>query len=294
MTNRAWPQLVVLLALCIAASSCGGDDPTTLAEEMLGASGDAHDGGAEHDQPDSATEESVVVDEPDPDAVDGAVAPTIGLDVTADPAGGINVFVETTHFVVVAGAPSGADVDGSGHFRLSIDGEPMLRFYNDAIYVGGVTEGEVEVMVELMASDERPYAVDGKPVVATTTFTVPPHAHDDHRHGDPEPIRFDGAAPTLALTVEPDPVSGYNAFVTLDGMVLSGRNASGAHVPGEGHLHIVVNGQKLGRLYGTATHIPVLPDGEVEIRIVAYTNDHMVYVDGDGAPIEAVTTVRGG
>jgi len=76
--------------------------------------------------------------------------------------------------------------------------------------------------------------------------------------------------------------------------VLSGRNASGAHVPGEGHLHISVNGQKIGRLYGTATHIPALPDGEVEIRVAAYTNDHMMYVDGDGEPIDAVTTVKGG
>jgi len=291
LKKRALPQLAALFALGIAAASCGSD-PTRPAEEMLGAHDEAHDHGAEQDEPDSAAEESVVVHEPDPVSVDGAEAPTIGLDVTADPAGGINVFVETTHFV--AGAPSGADVDGTGHFRLSIDGEPMLRFYNDAIYVGGVTEGEVEVMVEMMASDERPYVVDGEPVAATTTFTVPPHAHDDHRHGDPEPVRFDGTVPTLALTVEPDPVAGYNAFITLDGMVLSGRNASGAHVPGEGHLHISVNGQKIGRLYGTATHIPALPDGEVEIRVAAYTNDHMMYVDGDGEPIDAVTTVKGG
>ncbi len=90
MKKRALPQLVALFALGIAAASCGSD-PTTPAEEMLGASDEAHDHVAEHDESDSAAEESVVVHEPDPVAVDGAEAPTIGLDVTADPAGGINV-----------------------------------------------------------------------------------------------------------------------------------------------------------------------------------------------------------
>ena len=33
---------------------------------------------------------------------------------------------------------------------------------------------------------------------------------------------------------------------------------------------------------------------KASVCVAAYTKDHMVYVDGDGAPIEAVTTVRGG
>ena len=225
---------------------------------------------------------------------EGADAPTVALDVTADPAGGINVFVETTNYVVAAESASTEHVEGEGHFHLYIDGEKVLRFYNEAVYFGGVTEGDVEVMVELSANDHSTYTLGGEPIVAMTTFTVPAHSHDDHSHGDPEPVVFEGDAPTLEVTVEPDPKSGYNAFITLDGMVLSAENASGDHVAGEGHLHIYVNGQKLGRLYGPATHIPVLPDGDVEIRVAAYTNDHMVYVDGAGDPIEASTTVEVG
>ena len=84
--------------------------------------------------------------------------------------------------------------------------------------------------------------------------------------------------------------SGYNAFITVDGLVLSAENVNGDHVAGEGHLHIYVNGQKLGRLYGTATHIPVLPDGEVEITVGAFANDHRQYVLG-GDAIEATTSI---
>ena len=71
---------------------------------------------------------------------------------------------------------------------------------------------------------------------------------------------------------------------------LSPENVNGDHVAGEGHLHIYANGQKLGRLYGTATHIAALPDGDVEISVVAYTNDHMPY-ELDGQPISDAVTV---
>ncbi|MEM8705439.1 MAG: hypothetical protein AAGE98_03210, partial [Actinomycetota bacterium] len=162
--------------------------------------------------------------------------------------------------------------------------------YNDAIYYAGVTEGEVEVMVELSANDHRAYAVDGAPIIAMTTFDVPPHDHGDHDHGEADEVAWEGAAPELAIEVVDDPKSGYNAFITLSGMTLSPENVNGDNVAGEGHLHIYVNGQKLGRLYGTATHIPALPDGEVEITVGAFANDHSVYVL-DGDPIEASTTI---
>ena len=89
----------------------------------------------------------------------------------------------------------------------------------------------------------------------------------------------------MAIEVVEDPKSGYNALITIDGMTLSAANVNGDHVDGEGHLHLYVNGQKVGRLYGDATHIPVLPVGEVEITVGAFANDHSAYVI-DGEPIE--------
>lgn len=284
MTARMLRLLAALLALALLAAACGDDSTETA------------DGGSDHDHDSHAHESGMADGDHDHEdhggvEFEGDTPPTIDVEVTSDPAGGINVFVTTEHFTVAPEAASTDHVDGEGHFHLSVDGEKVMRFYNSAVYVSGVPEGEVDVMVELSANDHRAYAVGGEPIVAMTTFTVPEHGHDDHDHGEAMEVEFDGPAPELGLTVEADPKSGYNAFVTLDGMVLSAQNASGDHVDGEGHLHIYVNGQKLGRLYGLATHIPVLPDGDVEIRVAAYTNDHMVYVAG-GEPVDATTTIE--
>ena len=191
---------------------------------------------------------------------------------------------------MVPEAASTAHVEGEGHFHLDVDGTKVQRFYNEAIYFAGVTEGEVTVMVELSANDHRTYAVDGEPIVAMVTVDVPPHDHGAHSHGDAGQVAWAGEAPQMAIEVVEDPKSGYNALITVDGMTLSAENVNGDNVDGEGHLHLHVNGQKVGRLYGDATHIPVLPVGEVEITVGAFANDHSAYVI-DGEPIEASTSI---
>lgn len=305
--------IAALFTLTLVAAACGDDDPTTEAVDATAsqsADHDAehdddaeaeHDHDADHDHDHDSHDDDAMADSDaghdhdaqghgEPVDVEGDAVPTIDVEVTADPTGGINVHVETTNYTVAPEAASGEHVEGEGHYHLFIDGERQMRFYNDDIHVAGVTEGEVEVMVELSANDHRPYAVDGVPIVAMTTFAVPAHDHGEHSHGDAELVDWEGPAPELAIEVVEDAKSGYNVFVTVDGMELSADNVNGDHVAGEGHLHIYVNGQKLGRLYGTASHIPVLPDGEVEVSVAAFTNEHQAYVTTDG-PIEAVTTV---
>ncbi|MEM7140073.1 MAG: hypothetical protein AAF548_03510 [Actinomycetota bacterium] len=321
MRTRTLRLLAALFAFALLAAACGDDDSTAdvaapdaaesddMADTDDGAMtdmdddmdmsdedhdhDDTHDHDADHDSDEHDGDEhdhDGEHDHGDPVEFEGAVAPTVAIDVESDPAGGINVVVTSTDFTVNAGAASTEHVEGEGHYHLWIDGEKVQRFYNDAIHYAGVAEGDVEVAVELSANDHRPYAVGGELVIATETFTVPPHSHDDHDHGDPTPVAWEGDAASLILTVEEDPKSGWNAFVDVAGLTLSPENVNGDHVAGEGHLHIYANGQKLGRLYGDATHIAVLPDGDVEISVVAYTNDHMPY-EVDGQPISAAVTV---
>lgn len=305
--------LAAFLAFTLIAAACGDDDTTTSdvdpadtapadtsappttapsemedMEDMEHEEGDHQEGDHEEEEhPDEMEGEHAhdgVID------VTGSVVPTVALEVFADPAGGVNVQVTSTDFAVTPEAASTEPVDGQGHYHLYVDGEKVLRFYNDWIYYSGVVEGDVEIGVELSANDHSSLAVDGEIIQASVTFAVPAHVHEEHAHGDPEPLEFVGDAPALAVEVETDPKSGWNAFVTVDGMVLSAEHASGDHVDGEGHLHIYANGQKLGRLYGGATHIPALPDGEVEITVAAYANDHRPYVV-DGVAVEASATV---
>ena len=294
--------LTALFAVALVAAACGESNaPTTTdasntdASESTTTHSDVHDGGDDdghHHDHDAESAESVHDDDGEdhhhgmPVDADAANPPTIAVEVDADPAGGINIHVTTTGFDVVPEAASTDHIDGEGHFHLWIDGEKVLRFYNESVYFAGVTEGEVEVMVELSANDHRQYVVDGEPIVAMTTFTVPPHDHGAHSHGAADSIAWEGEAPALAVEVVEDPKSGFNAFVTVDGLTLSADNVGGPNVDGEGHLHIYANGQKLGRLYGTATHIPALPEGDVEITVGAFSNDHI-----DGEPVEASTTI---
>ena len=253
---------------------------------------DDHEGhGHDHDEDHAGGDhEAHDHDHGSPVDFEGADIPTLDVSVEPDPAGGINITVDTTNFVVAPEAASTTHVEGEGHFHLYVDGTKVQRFYSEAIYFAGVTEGEVTVMVELSANDHRTYAVDGEPIVAMVTVDVPPHDHGAHSHGDAGQVGWAGDAPQMAIKVVEDPKSGYNALITIDGMTLSAANVNGDHVDGEGHLHLHVNGQKVGRLYGDATHIPVLPVGEVEITVGAFANDHSVYVI-DGEPIEASTLI---
>ena len=67
-------------------------------------------------------------------------------------------------------------------------------------------------------------------------------------------------------------------------------HASGDHVDGEGHLHVMVNGEKLERIYGADMHIAALPEGDVVISVAAFTNDHRPYTV-DGNPVQAATAI---
>ena len=147
---------------------------TMVTDEHMKTSGDHEDHDHDHGSP---------VD------FEGADIPTLGVRVEPDPAGGINITVDTTNFVVAPEAASTTHVEGEGHFHLYVDGTKVQRFYNEAIYFAGVTEGEVTVMVELSANDHRTYAVDGEPIVAMVTVDVPPHDHGAHSHGDAGRLR---------------------------------------------------------------------------------------------------------
>ena len=297
MRTNALRLLAALVTFSVVTAACSDDEASEATPPDDMADMEAVDEEHDHDDHEGHGDDHAGGDhEPhdhdhgSPVDFEGADIPTLGVSVEPDPAGGINITVDTTNFVVAPEAASTTHVEGEGHFHLYVDGTKVQRFYNEAIYFAGVTEGEVTVMVELSANDHRTYAVDGEPIVAMVTVDVPPHDHGAHSHGDAGQVAWAGDAPQMAIEVVKDPKSGYNALITVDGMTLSAENINGDHVDGEGHLCLYVNGQKVGRLYGDATHIPVLLVGEVEITVGAFSNGHRAYVI-DGEPIEASTSV---
>ncbi|WP_424988329.1 hypothetical protein [Microbulbifer sp. S227A] len=113
-----------------------------------------------------------------------------------------------------------------------------------------------------------------------------PHQHDAphhaHVHAHHETIELPaGQAPTIVLSVLRDPGQGWNLHVQTTNFAFAPAASGAAHVVGEGHGHIYVNGQKLGRLYGNWFHLAELPAGQVQIRVGLFSNDHKsLAVDG--------------
>lgn len=97
-----------------------------------------------------------------------------------------------------------------------------------------------------------------------------------HAHGHAEPLTLPAGqrAPTLQIAVQPDPVSGWNLHIKTTNFRFSPESASLAHVPGEGHAHIYVNGTKIARHYGSWMHIASLPKGNNTLKVTLNSNDH--------------------
>ncbi len=113
-----------------------------------------------------------------------------------------------------------------------------------------------------------------------------PHAHDEILVIQPS-----DTAPRLALAAAKDPVAGWNLNILTEHFEFSPQNASGPHVEGEGHAHVYVNGQKLGRYYGNWVHLDNLPTGRVVVDVTLNANDHRPLAVG-GDPLAARITLQ--
>lgn len=113
----------------------------------------------------------------------------------------------------------------------------------------------------------------------------------DHAMAHDTPLEVDTAtAPTVGVMVTKDPVAGHNLHVVVERFAFAPESVSLAHVEGEGHAHVYVNGVKISRLYGAWMHLDALPTGDVEIEVSLNTNDHRPLML-NGTPIAAKTTI---
>jgi len=128
-----------------------------------------------------------------------------------------------------------------------------------------------------------------------------PAAHGGMDHGGADHARMNGQpialaaedAPSLAIRVTPDPMSGHNLYVETEGFAFAPQNASGDNQPGEGHAHVYINGTKIGRLYGPWLHLPDLPKGAVTVEVTLNANDHRpLAVNGTPITAREVLTVE--
>ena len=265
--SRIRPFVAAVAAAGLLLSACGDDASTSTESAMAGSSMSDHDHGL-YEVP------------------DGVAVPSLSIEVEPDTKAGANLFVEVDDFIIAPEHASTEPVAGEGHFHAYVDGKKVARFYNQALHLK-LGEGEHTVMVELSANNHAPYAVDGEPITATATVDVPAatmsHAHD--------PVEAAAPVPTVSLSHTVDPKMGWNLFADITDFEFAPRQAGLDNQDGAGHLHLYVDGEKVGRLYGPGWHLSGLSAGTHEVTVELNANSHAPYTAG-GSPIVASTTIE--
>ena len=110
--------------------------------------------------------------------------------------------------------------------------------------------------------------LNGVSLRVTKPAPVAAHAHDGHAHADAhggsahaamshEPLESEIPV-MVAIEADVEDGGGVNVRIGALNWNWAPQNVNAAHIPGEGHAHIYVNGEKLNRVYGPYYHIPGL------------------------------------
>jgi hypothetical protein len=105
------------------------------------------------------------------------LAPKVTLEVQKDPTGGFNVHVVTSNFVWRPEMASMQHVPGEGHAHVYLDGQKIMRIYNEWFHLNtyqfSTRAGEQLLSIEFVGNDHAPYTIQGLPVGAEQLVDVP-------------------------------------------------------------------------------------------------------------------------
>lgn len=88
--------------------------------------------------------------------------------------------------------------------------------------------------------------------------------------------------PTIQIVPVTDPsADGFEISLETTNFTFLKRENGAAHVPGEGHGHLYMNGLKLDRLYEPTTRIGALDPGTYTLVVSLNSHEHDPYLDGD-------------
>jgi hypothetical protein len=135
-------------------------------------------------------------------------------------------------------------------------------------------------------------------LAASQGVTLNGHDHADHSTAethDHTPLQAvaladDGTAPTLATTLHPDAVSGWNLEIQTTRFQFTPESVNGENTSNTGHAHIYLDGVKLARTYGPWFHIATLESGDHILAVELNANDHSP-LSINGTPIRVERTL---
>lgn len=109
--------------------------------------------------------------------VEQDMAPKVSLEVEKDLTGGFNVHVVTSNFRWRPEMASKRHVIGEGHAHVYLDGQKIMRIYNEWFHLNtyqfSSRSGEQLLSVEFVGNDHAPYTTQGVPVGSERVISVP-------------------------------------------------------------------------------------------------------------------------
>ena len=178
--------------------------------------------------------------------------------------------------------PSEVSIDVGGEIIWSNDGVESITILgddDDIINSGPLQSGQVYHVVFDEAGKYN-FMLESKPWITGTITVVD---HDAVEYGDPLGIQ---------IGTETNSEGGVLVHIMTDGWRWAPENVDGEAKLGEGHAHIYVDGEKIGRAYGPYYYINPLEPGSHQVRVVLNHNDHRsITVNGFLAEATAVVHV---
>lgn len=214
----------------------------------------------------------------------------VAIAADVDGGGGVNVRIGTRRSWNWAPRNvNAAHIPGEGHAHIYVDGVKLNRVYGPFYHIPALSPGDHEIRVTLNANSHNDLTLNGEPIEAVTTITVPDATHDHASHAH-DAVEAD-AAMSLEVAAHPDPLGGYNVHVMLQGFAFPYWNVNGEYIPGDGYGQISVDGEPVNRIYGEWFKLPALQPGMRSIEVALFTNDHSPYT-WQGAPVKSSVIVH--
>lgn len=125
---------------------------------------------------------------------------------------------------------------------------------------------------------------------STTTLSSDASAADgrQHTHGAATTPAV-APYPSVTLRILEDPSGGWLLHSVPTNFEIVPESVSTAHVDGEGHMHLYIDGVKVMRLYGEWHQMPPLTAGTHEVRVELSSNDHSAMAIGGVIVDDTVT-----
>ena len=133
----------------------------------------------------------------------------------------------------------------------------------------------------------------------TTTMASEGHEMEsaegnEHEHGLPIDLTGFSVPPSVTLNAQPDGSGGVRLEITVEGLELVAADPPVDHRPGQGHIHVVVDGHSVAMLAETYYHVTDLTDGHHTVMVTLSSNDHRdYYVDGRAIGVMSTVMVEG-